>query len=137
MKPAHVPATGSTVQLFIVKGANHTAVYDNTTGKIPFDKFEQFFKKKPEIKTKKGRPYGRLLSKSICSFTPAAGKNLLQADETAQTPPPIAIHLWHRDAATTLAMLSPLLPYADRHRYRRADNQGGADDRQVVREPAE
>lgn len=44
MKPAHAPATGSTVQLFIVKGANHTDLYDNTAGKIPFDKFEQFFK---------------------------------------------------------------------------------------------
>ncbi len=32
-------------ELFIVKGANHTDLYDNTTGKIPFDKFEQFFKK--------------------------------------------------------------------------------------------
>ena len=32
-------------ELFIVKGANHTDLYDNTTGKIPFDKFEEFFKK--------------------------------------------------------------------------------------------
>ena len=32
-------------ELFIVKGASHTDLYDNTTGKIPFDKFEQFFKK--------------------------------------------------------------------------------------------
>ena len=32
-------------ELFIVKGASHTDLYDNTTSKIPFDKFEQFFKK--------------------------------------------------------------------------------------------
>lgn len=31
-------------ELYIVPGANHTDLYDNTTGKIPFDKFEQFFK---------------------------------------------------------------------------------------------
>ena len=30
--------------LYIVPGANHTDLYDNTRGKIPFDKFEQFFK---------------------------------------------------------------------------------------------
>ena len=30
--------------LYIVPGANHTDLYDNTSGKIPFDKFEQFFK---------------------------------------------------------------------------------------------
>ncbi|WP_232462218.1 alpha/beta hydrolase [Neisseria chenwenguii] len=33
-------------ELVIVKGANHTDLYDNTTGKIPFDKFEAFFKAK-------------------------------------------------------------------------------------------
>ncbi len=32
-------------ELFIVKDANHTDLYDNTTSKIPFDKFEEFFKK--------------------------------------------------------------------------------------------
>ena len=32
-------------ELFIAKGANHTDLYDNTTCKILFDKFEQFFKK--------------------------------------------------------------------------------------------
>ena len=32
-------------ELFIVKGASHTDLYDNTAGKIPFDKFEAFFKK--------------------------------------------------------------------------------------------
>ena len=31
-------------ELYIVPGANHTDLYDNTRGKIPFDKFEQFFK---------------------------------------------------------------------------------------------
>lgn len=31
-------------ELYIMPGANHTDLYDNTTGKIPFDKFEQFFK---------------------------------------------------------------------------------------------
>lgn len=31
-------------ELFIVKGASHVDLYDNTTGKIPFDKFEQFFR---------------------------------------------------------------------------------------------
>ena len=31
-------------ELYIVPGAYHTDLYDNTTGKIPFDKFEQFFK---------------------------------------------------------------------------------------------
>lgn len=31
-------------ELYIVPGANHTDLYDNTTGKIPFNKFEQFFK---------------------------------------------------------------------------------------------
>ena len=30
-------------ELYIVPGANHTDLYDNTE-KIPFDKFEQFFK---------------------------------------------------------------------------------------------
>lgn len=30
------------MQPFIVKGANHTDLYDSTAGKIPFDKFEQF-----------------------------------------------------------------------------------------------
>ncbi len=30
-------------ELYIVPGANHTDLYDNTQ-KIPFDKFEQFFK---------------------------------------------------------------------------------------------
>ncbi len=33
-------------ELYIVSGATHTDLYDNTTGKIPFDKFEQFFKAK-------------------------------------------------------------------------------------------
>ena len=32
-------------ELFIVKGASHTDLYDNTAGKIPFNKFEEFFKK--------------------------------------------------------------------------------------------
>ena len=32
-------------ELFIIKGASHTDLYDNTAGKIPFDKFEEFFKK--------------------------------------------------------------------------------------------
>ncbi len=31
-------------ELVIVPGASHTDLYDNTTNKIPFDKFEQFFK---------------------------------------------------------------------------------------------
>ena len=31
-------------ELYIVPSANHTDLYDNTRGKIPFDKFEQFFK---------------------------------------------------------------------------------------------
>ena len=31
-------------ELYIVPGANHTDLYDNTRGKIPFDQFEQFFK---------------------------------------------------------------------------------------------
>ena len=31
-------------ELYIVPGASHTDLYDNTRGKIPFDKFEQFFK---------------------------------------------------------------------------------------------
>lgn len=31
-------------ELYIVPGANHTDLYDNKAGKIPFDKFEQFFK---------------------------------------------------------------------------------------------
>lgn len=31
-------------ELYIVKDANHVDLYDNTTNKIPFDKFEQFFK---------------------------------------------------------------------------------------------
>ena len=31
-------------ELYVVPGANHTDLYDNTRGKIPFDKFEQFFK---------------------------------------------------------------------------------------------
>ncbi|KGQ70062.1 membrane protein [Chelonobacter oris] len=31
-------------ELYIVPDAYHTDLYDNTTGKIPFDKFEQFFK---------------------------------------------------------------------------------------------
>ena len=33
-------------ELYIVPGATHTDLYDNTTGKIPFDKFEEFFKAK-------------------------------------------------------------------------------------------
>jgi alpha/beta hydrolase superfamily protein len=33
-------------ELYIVPGATHTDLYDNSTGKIPFDKFEQFFKAK-------------------------------------------------------------------------------------------
>lgn len=31
-------------ELYIVKGASHVDLYDNRAGKIPFDKFEQFFK---------------------------------------------------------------------------------------------
>lgn len=31
-------------ELYLVPGANHTDLYDNKAGKIPFDKFEQFFK---------------------------------------------------------------------------------------------
>lgn len=31
-------------ELYIVPGASHTDLYDNKAGKIPFDKFEQFFK---------------------------------------------------------------------------------------------
>ena len=31
-------------ELYIVPDAYHTDLYDNTTHKIPFDKFEQFFK---------------------------------------------------------------------------------------------
>lgn len=31
-------------ELYIVPGASHTDLYDNARGKIPFDKFEQFFK---------------------------------------------------------------------------------------------
>ena len=33
-------------ELYIVPGATHTDLYDNSTNKIPFDKFEQFFKAK-------------------------------------------------------------------------------------------
>lgn len=33
-------------ELYIVPGATHTDLYDNSMGKIPFDKFEQFFKAK-------------------------------------------------------------------------------------------
>lgn len=35
---------GDKKELLIVPNAVHTDFYDNTTGKIPFDKFEQFFK---------------------------------------------------------------------------------------------
>ncbi|MGP0940781.1 LysR family transcriptional regulator, partial [Serratia sp. CY74664] len=31
-------------ELVIVPGANHVDLYDNAAGKIPFAKFEQFFK---------------------------------------------------------------------------------------------
>ncbi|AAU38736.1 alpha/beta hydrolase [[Mannheimia] succiniciproducens] len=31
-------------ELYIVPGANHTDLYDDVNGKIPYDKFEQFFK---------------------------------------------------------------------------------------------
>ncbi|WP_443090998.1 alpha/beta hydrolase [Basfia succiniciproducens] len=31
-------------ELYIVKGASHTDLYDNQANKIPYDKFEQFFK---------------------------------------------------------------------------------------------
>lgn len=31
-------------ELYLVKGAKHTDLYDNRAGKIPYDKFEQFFK---------------------------------------------------------------------------------------------
>ena len=31
-------------ELYIVLGASHTDLYDNQAGKIPYDKFEQFFK---------------------------------------------------------------------------------------------
>lgn len=31
-------------ELYLVKGAKHTDLYDNQAGKIPYDKFEQFFK---------------------------------------------------------------------------------------------
>ena len=31
-------------ELYIVPGASHTDLYDNKAGKIPYDKFEQFFK---------------------------------------------------------------------------------------------
>lgn len=33
-------------ELYIVKGASHTDLYDNQAGKIPYDKFEAFFKAK-------------------------------------------------------------------------------------------
>ena len=33
-------------ELYIVPGATHTDLYDNSMGKIPFDKFEHFFKAK-------------------------------------------------------------------------------------------
>ena len=33
-------------ELYIVPSATHTDLYDNSTNKIPFDKFEQFFKAK-------------------------------------------------------------------------------------------
>lgn len=35
---------GKKKELVIVSEANHVDLYDNTTGKIPFTKFEQFFK---------------------------------------------------------------------------------------------
>ncbi|ASU16882.1 Hydrolase of the alpha/beta superfamily [Actinobacillus pleuropneumoniae serovar 11 str. 56153] len=31
-------------ELVIVEGASHTDLYDDVAGKIPYDKFEQFFK---------------------------------------------------------------------------------------------
>ena len=38
-------AVGSTEkELVIVPGANHVDLYDNAAGKIPFARFEQFFK---------------------------------------------------------------------------------------------
>ena len=38
-------AVGSTEkELVIVPGANHVGLYDNAAGKIPFARFEQFFK---------------------------------------------------------------------------------------------
>ena len=33
-------------ELYIVPAASHVDLYDNSTGKIPFDKLEQFFKAK-------------------------------------------------------------------------------------------
>lgn len=33
-------------ELVIVPGATHTDLYDNTNNKIPYDKFESFFKAK-------------------------------------------------------------------------------------------
>lgn len=36
--------TGSNKSLLIVPDATHVDLYDNQAGKIPFDKFEQFFK---------------------------------------------------------------------------------------------
>ncbi|TNH06719.1 alpha/beta hydrolase [Testudinibacter sp. TR-2022] len=35
---------GANKELYIVPGATHVDLYDNQAGKIPFDKFEQFFK---------------------------------------------------------------------------------------------
>ncbi|UOO83049.1 alpha/beta hydrolase [Uruburuella testudinis] len=36
--------TGNNKELLIIPGASHVDLYDNEAGKIPFDKFEQFFK---------------------------------------------------------------------------------------------
>ena len=35
---------GQHKELVIVPNANHVDLYDNQAGKIPFDKFEQFYK---------------------------------------------------------------------------------------------
>lgn len=35
---------GENKKLLIVKGANHTDLYDNKSGKIPFDEIEEFFR---------------------------------------------------------------------------------------------
>lgn len=43
-KDAFKKLTGHNKELYIVPGANHTDLYDNRAGKIPYDKFEQFFK---------------------------------------------------------------------------------------------
>lgn len=35
---------GENKTLLIVPGASHTDLYDNTAGKIPFDRFERFYR---------------------------------------------------------------------------------------------